>query len=144
MVYLVKLIIFDGEGVFKFIEYQVVGVFFDKVVCMLVCEILDFILVKVVMFGCGFNWGCIVCVVGNVGVLFDYVNVDLYLGDNEILIQVLDKGKFVDFDCNYVKWLFWEFYLCIWLDMNVGDGQGVGWGVDLIMDYVMFNLVYII
>lgn len=142
MVHLAKLIISDGEGASKFIEYQVVGAPSDKMARTLVREISDSTLVKAAMFGRDPNWGRIVCAAGNAGVPFDYANVDLHLGDNETLIQVLDKGKPAEFDRNHVKRLLRESHLRIRLDMNAGEGQGVGWGADLTTDYVMFNSVY--
>jgi glutamate N-acetyltransferase/amino-acid N-acetyltransferase len=142
MIHLAKLIISDAEGASKFIEYQVVGAPSDKVARTLVREISDSTLVKAAMFGRDPNWGRIVCAAGNAGIPFDYASVDLYLGDSETLIQVLDSGQPIEFDRNQVKRLLRESHLRIRLDMNKGDGQGVGWGADLSTDYVMFNSVY--
>lgn len=142
MIHLAKLIISDGEGASKFVEYQVNGAPSDEIARRLVRVISDSTLVKAAMFGRDPNWGRIVCAAGNAGVPFDYSTVDLYIGDAEQVIQVLDKGKPASFDRNQVKRLLRESHLQIRMDMNVGDGQGVGWGADLTTDYVMFNSVY--
>lgn len=142
MIHLAKLIVSDGEGASKFIEYQVVGAPSDKVARQLVREISDSTLVKAAMFGRDPNWGRIICAAGNAGLPFDYTKVDLYLGDASQMVQVLDKGQPAEFDRGQVKRLLRESNLRIRLDMNGGDGQGVGWGADLTTDYVMFNSVY--
>lgn len=142
MIHLAKLIVSDGEGASKFIEYQVVGAPSDKVARQLVREISDSTLVKAAMFGRDPNWGRIICAAGNAGLPFDYTKVDLYLGDAAQMVQVLDKGQPAEFDRGQVKRLLRESHLRIRLDMNGGDGQGVGWGADLTTDYVMFNSVY--
>lgn len=142
MIHLAKLIVSDGEGASKFIEYQVVGAPSDKVARQLVREISDSTLVKAAMFGRDPNWGRIICAAGNAGLPFDYTKVDLYLGDAAQMVQVLDKGQPAEFDRGQVKRLLRESNLRIRLDMNGGDGQGVGWGADLTTDYVMFNSVY--
>lgn len=142
MIHLAKLIVSDGEGASKFIEYQVVGAPSDKVARQLVREISDSTLVKAAMFGRDPNWGRIICAAGNAGLPFDYTKVDLYLGDAAQMVQVLDKGQPAEFDRGQVKRLLRESHLRIRLDMNGGDGQGIGWGADLTTDYVMFNSVY--
>jgi len=142
MIHLAKLIVSDGEGASKFVEYQVNGAPSDEIARRLVRVISDSTLVKAAMFGRDPNWGRIICAAGNAGVPFDYSTVDLYIGDAEQVIQVLDKGKPASFDRNHVKRLLRESHLQIRMNMNVGSGQGVGWGVDLTTDYVMFNSVY--
>ncbi len=142
MIHLAKLIISDGEGASKFVEYEVAGAPSDKTARQLVRAISDSTLVKAAMFGRDPNWGRIICAAGNAGVPFDYTHVDLFLGDNEKMVQVLDKGQPVAFDRNRVKRLLRESNLRVKLDMNEGEGQGRGWGADLTTDYVMFNSVY--
>jgi glutamate N-acetyltransferase/amino-acid N-acetyltransferase len=142
MIHLAKLIVSDGEGASKFVQYEVKGAPSDEIARRLVRVISDSTLVKAAMFGRDPNWGRIVCAAGNAGVPFDYSTVDLYIGDAAQVVQVLDKGKPAAFDRNKVKRLLRESHLQIQMDMNVGEGQGVGWGADLTTDYVMFNSVY--
>jgi glutamate N-acetyltransferase / amino-acid N-acetyltransferase len=142
MIHLAKLIVSDGEGASKFVEYRVNGAPSDEVARRLVRVISDSTLVKAAMFGRDPNWGRIICAAGNAGIPFDYSTVDLYIGDAEQVVQVLEKGRPASFDRNHIKRLLRESHLQIQLDMNKGEGAGIGWGVDLTTDYVMFNSVY--
>ena len=142
MIHLAKLIVSDGEGSSKFIEYRVTGAPDENTARKLVRAISDSSLVKTAMFGRDPNWGRIICAGGNAGVPFDYTKVDLYLGDENKLVQVLDKGQPVGIDRSQVKRLLRESHLRIHLNMNGGDSESVGWGADLTTDYVMFNSVY--
>jgi len=142
MIHLAKLIVSDGEGASKFVEYRVNGAPSDEVARRLVRVISDSTLVKAAMFGRDPNWGRIICAAGNAGIPFDYSTVDLYIGDAEQVVQVLEKGRPATFDRNHIKRLLRESHLQIQLDMNKGEGAGIGWGVDLTTDYVMFNSVY--
>ncbi|GJM35396.1 MAG: arginine biosynthesis bifunctional protein ArgJ [Saprospiraceae bacterium] len=142
MIHLAKLIVSDGEGSSKFIEYKVSGAPTEKIARTLVRSISNSSLVKTAMFGRDPNWGRIICASGNAGVPFDYTSVDLYLGDEKTQTQVLEKGRPLQFDRNQLKRLLREAHLVIHLDMNAGECEGIGWGADLTTDYVMFNSVY--
>src|SRR5690606_23629675 len=83
MVHLAKLIVSDGEGASKFIEYKVSKARNEEIAKKLVREISDSTLVKTAMFGRDPNWGRIIAACGNAGVSFNYKKTDLYLGDAE-------------------------------------------------------------
>lgn len=142
MIHLAKLIVSDGEGCSKFIQYKVVNAKDEKTARQLVKGISDSSLVKTAMFGRDPNWGRIVCAGGNAGVAFDYHKVDLYIGNQQDNVQVLERGVPLDFDRNYLKRLLKESHIEIKLDLNAGKAESVGWGADLTTDYVMFNSVY--
>ncbi len=142
MVHLAKLIVSDGEGASKFIEYEVLNAPDVKSARKFVRSISDSTLVKAAMFGRDPNWGRILCAAGNAGPAFNYLKADLYLGDEKKQIKVLEKGKPQDYDRNYMKKLLRESQLHITLDLNNGNARAVGWGADLSTDYVMFNSVY--
>ncbi len=142
MVHLAKLIVSDGEGASKFIEYQVINAPDVKNARKFVRSISDSTLVKAAMFGRDPNWGRIICAAGNAGVKFSYKDADLYLGDESKQIQVLEKGQPLDYDRNYMKKLLRESHIQIILDLNNGSATAKGWGADLSTDYVMFNSVY--
>ncbi|MCF8309085.1 MAG: bifunctional glutamate N-acetyltransferase/amino-acid acetyltransferase ArgJ [Bacteroidales bacterium] len=142
MIHLAKLIVSDGEGASKFIEYKVTKAKSEKVARKLVRAISDSLLVKTAMFGRDPNWGRIVMAAGNAGVNFDLSTVNLYLGDEEHMAQVLEKGTPKDFDKNHVKKLLRESHLRVHMEMNQGRAQAIGWGSDITNDYVMFNSVY--
>lgn len=142
MMHLAQLIVSDGEGASKFIEYRVTKAKNEKVARKLVRAISDSLLVKTAMFGRDPNWGRIVMAAGNAGVKFDLSTVNLYLGDEQHIVQVLEKGTPKDFDKNHVKKLLRESHLRIHMEMNQGKAEAVGWGTDITTDYVMFNSVY--
>ena len=142
MIHLAKLIVSDGEGSSKFVEYRVVNAPDEDIARKLIRGISDSTLVKAAVYGRDPNWGRIICAAGNVGVEFDYTKVDLYLGVRDNLIKVLEKGKPQDFDRNFMKKLLRESQIEIKLDMCAGKAEAVGWGSDLTTDYVLFNSVY--
>ena len=142
MEHLSKLIVSDGEGSSKFVEYRVVNGQ-DKAVCRKIARsISSSNLVKTAMFGRDPNWGRIVSAAGNAGVAFDYTTVDLYLGNEKERVKVLEKGKPVKYDRNFMKKLLRESHISVKLDMCGGEVEATAWGSDLTTDYVLFNSVY--
>lgn len=142
MIHLAKLIVSDGEGASKFIEYEVVNAPDEQIARTLVRQISDSTLVKAAMFGRDPNWGRIICAAGNAGIAFDYEQVNLEMGNENTLMEVLRQGKPVANDRNALKRLLRDAHLRIRLDLQAGEAQAVGWGSDLTTDYVMFNSVY--
>lgn len=142
MIHLAKLIVSDGEGSSKFVEYKVINANSELKARKLARNISDSSLVKAAMFGRDPNWGRIVCAAGNSGVDFNYQLVDLYLGNESHQIKVLEKGVPQTYDRNYMKKLLRESQIRICLDMQEGKAEATAWGSDLTTDYVMFNSVY--
>jgi len=142
MIHLAQLIVSDGEGSSKFIEYQVSHAPDEATARKLVRAISGSTLVKAAMYGRDPNWGRIICAAGNCGVPFDYEKIDLYLGDNSNPVKVLENGRPQDFDRNFIKKLLRESRIRVHLDLKNGKAQATGWGSDLTTDYVLFNSVY--
>ena len=142
MIHLAQLIVSDGEGASKFIQYTVKGARDYETARKLVKSISGSLLVKTAMFGRDPNWGRIVMAAGNAGVNLDTTKIDLELGDENNLVKVLDKGTPVDFNRGHLKKLLRESHLNIIMDVNDGESEAVGWGSDITTDYVMFNSVY--
>lgn len=142
LVHLAKLIVSDGEGASKFIEYRVTKARSEVNARLLVRAISDSLLVKTAMFGRDPNWGRIIAACGNAGISFNYKKTNLYLGDNENMVLVLKKGTPTEFDKNFMKKLLRESNIRIHLEVNTGKQEAIGWGSDLTTDYVMFNSVY--
>ncbi|SFT73553.1 glutamate N-acetyltransferase [Algoriphagus locisalis] len=142
LTHLSKLIVSDGEGASKFIEYKVTKARSEAIARTLVRAISDSTLVKTAMFGRDPNWGRIVAAAGNAGVAFNYKKVNLFIGDQKHLVQVLDKGNPVEFEKSYMKKLLRESHIRVHMELNTGEEEGIGWGSDLTTDYVMFNSVY--
>jgi len=142
LTHLAKLIVSDGEGASKFIEYKVTKAKSETIARALVRAISDSTLVKTAMFGRDPNWGRIIAAAGNAGVPFNYKKVNLFIGDQTHLVQVLDRGNPLQFEKSYMKKLLRESQIRVHLELNNGDEEGIGWGSDLTTDYVMFNSVY--
>ncbi len=142
LIHLAKLIVSDGEGASKFIEYRVSKAISENVARKMVRAISDSTLVKTAMFGRDPNWGRIIAACGNAGISFNYRKANLYLGDAEKVELVLQRGTPTDFDKNSMKVLLRESHIRINLELNTGKHEAVGWGSDLTTDYVMFNSVY--
>ncbi|MBR9977468.1 MAG: bifunctional glutamate N-acetyltransferase/amino-acid acetyltransferase ArgJ [Bacteroidetes bacterium] len=142
MAHLAKLIVSDGEGCSKYIEYSVHGARDKDAARRLVRAISSSILVKTAMTGRDPNWGRIIAAAGNAGVPFDHSKVDLALGSEEIQVSVLENGRPVEFDRNNVKRLLRESHITVQMDLHDGDAKAVGWGTDLTTDYIIFNSVY--
>lgn len=142
MIHLAKLIVSDGEGASKLIEYKVVNAPDELTARKLVRNISDSTLVKAAMYGRDPNWGRVVCAAGNAGVEFKIEQADLFLGTESAMIQVLKNGQPQDFDKAFVKKLLRESQVNITLDLKDGKAEATGWGADLTTDYVMFNSVY--
>lgn len=142
MTHLAKLIVSDGEGTSKFVEYRVMGAVTKDVARKMVRKISDSTLVKTALFGRDPNWGRIVCAAGNAGVGFNYSETDLFIGDSTSQVQVLEKGSPIDFNRNAMKKLLRESHIHIRLELNQGEAEATAWGSDMTTDYVMFNSVY--
>lgn len=142
MEHLSKLIISDGEGSSKFVEYKIVNAASEELGRKLARSISSSNLVKTAMFGRDPNWGRIICAAGNAGVPFDYEKVDLYLGNEDTMIQVLEKGTPLNYDVNYMKKLLRESHISVKMDLQDGEDEATAWGTDLTTDYVLFNSVY--
>lgn len=142
LIHLSKLIVSDGEGASKFVEYKVSKAKNEDLARKLVRSISGSTLVKTAIFGRDPNWGRIICACGNAGVPFNYKKADLFIGDKDNLIQVLKEGQPLSFDRNFVKKLLRESHIRIHLELHTGSAEATGWGSDLTTDYVLFNSVY--
>ncbi|MDD3722325.1 MAG: bifunctional glutamate N-acetyltransferase/amino-acid acetyltransferase ArgJ [Lutibacter sp.] len=142
MVHLAQLIVSDGEGASKFIEYEIVNAPTEEYARIMIRKISDSALVKTAMFGRDPNWGRIISAAGNAGLPFNYEKIDLYIGSEKKTVKVLEQGIPLEFDPNYIKKLLKESHLNIVLDLHNGKAKAKGWGTDLTTDYVLFNSVY--
>lgn len=142
LVHLAQLIVSDGEGATKFIEYKVTKAKNETIARKLVRSISGSLLVKTAMFGRDPNWGRIVAAAGNAGVNFDINRVNLFIGDSKSLDQVLEKGRPLEFNKNHLKKLLRESHIRILMEINTGKSEATGWGTDISTDYVLFNSVY--
>ena len=141
--HLAKLIISDGEGSTKLIEYRTEGAEDDNSARQIVRTISNSNLVKTAIFGSDPNWGRIVAAAGRSGVPFDPDKVDLYMGiELNKMVPVLEKGQPVADVREKLKKTMISSTIIILIDLNLGDGKAVGWGSDFSYEYVRINAEY--
>jgi len=142
MSHLAQLIVLDGEGASKFIQYDVINASDELEASKLARKVSSSSLVKTAIFGRDPNWGRILVAAGNAGVPFDYEKVDLYLGNDKQKVLLMEQGKPQQYNKNLMKKILRESQIFITLDMCQGDKEARAWGSDLTTDYVLFNSVY--
>ena len=137
----------DGEGSNCLIEVIVENAKNESDALKIARSISNSMLVKTAIHGCDPNWGRIISAAGNTGVQFKLNEVDLFIGE----FQILRKGKLMFFDkekvSTYIKTKMNGDYLVddivqITLNLNYGDSQGIAWGCDLSKKYVEINSDY--
>jgi len=137
----------DGEGANCLIEITVNGAKNDFEALKIARKISDSSLVKTAIHGCDPNWGRIISAAGSSGVDFDLNDVDLFIGE----YQILSGGDLIKFDKEkisiYLRSKMDGKYLVsdkveIILNFNNGKGKGRSWGCDLSKRYVEINSEY--
>lgn len=153
--YLAKSIARDGEGATCLIEVQVSGAPDDSSARQIARSIAGSSLVKAAIFGRDPNWGRIACAAGYAGVLFDQENLQIKLGEFELM----RNGQPLAFDrqaaSNYLKQQAAassasnpdqpqsvDHPVVISVSIGNGSGNGKAWGCDLSYDYVKINAEY--
>lgn len=139
--HLAKLIVSDGEGSTKLVEYRVENAKTEEDARQIVRTISDSNLVKTAIFGTDPNWGRIFAAAGRAGIQFDPDKVDLYFGSNRN-VQILDNGQPTDHSRDAVKEEMTSSTITITLVLNEGDAEAIGWGSDLSYEYVRINAEY--
>ena len=144
---LAKQIARDGEGATCLIEVIVKGTKNSNDAILIAKSISNSSLVKTAIHGCDPNWGRIIAAAGNAGIKFKLDNVDLYLGE----FQILEKGKLNSYDPKEVvdylkskmkgKYLVGDTVLIV-LNINSGQSEGTAWGCDFSKKYVEINSEY--
>lgn len=140
-IHLAMLIVSDGEGSTKLIEYRVEGAKTEQEARKIIRTISTSSLVKTAIFGTDPNWGRIFAAAGRAGVQFDPDKVDLYFGKNKG-VQILNNGQPTDHGRSELKKEMKSSTVNITLVLNEGDAEAVGWGSDLSYEYVRINAEY--
>ena len=144
---LAKNIARDGEGANCLLEILVEGAQNNSDAIKIAKCICNSSLVKTAIHGCDPNWGRIISAAGNSGIDFKLDQVDLYIGD----FQILKKGRLNKYDpkkvTHYIKKRMNGKYLVedtvlITLNLNYGNSKGRAWGCDLSKKYVEINSEY--
>lgn len=139
--HLAMMIVSDGEGSTKLVEYRVEGAKTEEGARKIARTISDSNLVKTAIFGTDPNWGRIFAAAGRAGVDFDPDKVDLYFGSGRA-VQILDNGQPTDHSREEVKKEMKTSTITVTLVLNEGDAEAVGWGSDLSYEYVRINAEY--
>ena len=139
--HLAMLIVSDGEGSTKLVEYRVEGAKTEEGARQIARTISDSNLVKTAIFGTDPNWGRIFAAAGRAGVTFDPDKVDLYFGSGRA-VQILDNGQPTDHSREEVKKEMNTSTITITLTLNEGTEEAVAWGSDLSYEYVRINAEY--
>jgi len=141
--HLAKLIISDGEGSTKLIEYRTKGAKSEEDARQIVRTVSNSNLVKTAIFGSDPNWGRIIAAAGRSGVVFDPEQVDLYIGtDMNKMVPVLEKGQPVSDVRDKLRKVMTSSNIIILIDLNQGEEESVGWGSDFSYEYVRINAEY--
>ncbi len=144
---LAKNIARDGEGANCLLEVLVQGAKNTNDAINVAKTICNSALVKTAIHGCDPNWGRIISAAGNSGVKFNLNDVDLHIGND----QILEKGKLNKYDPqkvkDYIKSKMKGRYLVddivqIMINLNTGESKGTAWGCDLSKKYVEINSEY--
>ena len=137
----------DGEGANCLIEVKVDGARNDFDALKIARKICSSSLVKTAIHGCDPNWGRIISAAGSSGVDFNLCDVDLFIGE----YQILNDGQLIHFNKEqisfYIRSKMKGKYLVsdkveIIINLNSGKGMGRSWGCDLSKRYVEINSEY--
>ncbi len=141
--HLAKLIVSDGEGASKLIEYVVKGAKTVDDARKIIRTISDSSLVKTAIFGRDPNWGRIIAAAGRSGVPLNADSIDLYFGTGKGKnVQLLKFSQPVEANLKQLKNMMKSTSIKITLDLNDGDAKAVGWGCDLSYEYIRINAEY--
>ncbi len=138
---LAKLIVSDGEGSTKFIEYEVMGAKTKEDARKIIRTVSNSALVKTAIFGRDPNWGRILAAAGRSGADFDPENVDLFMGSKKTL-QLLSNGQPTGENLTQLKKMMRSTLIRVQLDLKDGDEYAIGWGSDFSYEYVRINAEY--
>ncbi len=140
--HLAKLIVSDGEGATKMIEYKVSHAQDKDDARRVVHTVSNSSLVKTAVYGQDPNWGRIIAAAGRAGAELEPEKVDLFIGSDREMLQVLKEGRPTDQDLDEIARLFKDPHVRIHIDLNLGNAVAIGWGADLTEEYVRFNSEY--
>ncbi len=138
---LAKLIVSDGEGSTKFIEYKVTGAKTVEEARKCVRTISNSALVKTAMFGRDPNWGRIIAAAGRSGADFDPDKTNLWLKTKK-KVALLENGQPIEKNLTQVKQMMRSTHIIIILDLQAGEAEATGWGSDFSYEYVRINAEY--
>ncbi|MBF0446280.1 MAG: bifunctional glutamate N-acetyltransferase/amino-acid acetyltransferase ArgJ [Magnetococcales bacterium] len=136
---LAQWLIRDGEGVTKFVTINVVGAKTQNEAKQVAMSVAKSPLVKTALAGCDPNWGRILCAIGYAGVEFEVDEIDIFLGD----VQIVKGGVR---DPNYKEEQGQKVMnaeeITIAIDLKMGSAKRTVWSCDLTHEYININADY--
>ena len=135
---LAKKIARDGEGATKMIEVVVKKAKSEAEAELAARAVAESPLVKTAVFGKDANWGRIMMAVGKSEAQFDPYQVNVWLGDYQLVKAGMDSG----FDEEKATQLFSEDTVVITIDLAAGDAEATMWTCDYSYDYIKINADY--
>ena len=140
--HLARLIVSDGEGATKLIEYRVQNAPDDASARRIARTISNSNLVRTAMFGRDPNWGRIIAAAGRAGVDFDPNRLDLSIGTSRGAVRIMEDGQPTDYDRTHAKRKMRATHIEVLLDMHQGEGCATALGSDFSYEYVRINAEY--
>ncbi len=137
---LAKMIVMDGEGATKLLEFNVSGAKTDKDAKKVAETVANSPLVKTAFFGEDANWGRIMAAIGRSGADLKQERINIYFNDVPVVIKGQGaRGKGQEMKAaKAVK----EKEICIKIEMGLGKGKKTVWASDLSYEYVKINAAY--
>ena len=136
--HLARCIVYDGEGVSKFVSVEVSGAANDRDAELAARAIANSPLCKTAWFGCDPNWGRILAAAGYSGARFLPENVSVYFDETPVVRGGLDAGTPESELAELMKHR--EFSIRV----NLGEGNSACtiWTGDFTYEYVKINADY--
>jgi glutamate N-acetyltransferase/amino-acid N-acetyltransferase len=135
---LAKKIAADGEGATKLISVKVKNAASLGDAKKLSKSIICSNLFKCAAYGNDPNWGRILCAMGNTGIEFDELKVDVYFGE-KIIVK---NGVTANFNYEEIKKIMSKKELFVTIDMHAGKEEATAYGCDMTEDYIKINAHY--
>lgn len=134
---LAKMIVRDGEGATKLLEFNVSGAKTDKDAKKIAETVANSPLVKTAFFGEDANWGRIIAAIGRSGADVKEEKINIYFNGVLVVLRGLDAGREKD-AAKAVK----NENICVKIEMGLSKGKKTVWASDLSYDYVKINAAY--
>ena len=136
--HLARSIVFDGEGVSKFVSVEVSGAASERDAELAARAIANSPLCKTAWFGCDPNWGRILAAAGYSGASFLPENVSVYFDETPVVRGGLDAGTPESELAELMKHR--EFSIKV--DLGEGNSCCTIWTGDFTYEYVKINADY--
>ncbi|MCX6695378.1 MAG: bifunctional glutamate N-acetyltransferase/amino-acid acetyltransferase ArgJ [Candidatus Altiarchaeota archaeon] len=134
-----KMIVRDGEGATKFIEFRITGVRSKRDAIEAAKAVANSPLVKTAFYGENPNWGRIIATIGS-RIRVDYRRVDLSFQAGEMKSVLVKKGAIMGLD--QARKILKNKEIKVDCNLNSGKHSATTWTCDLSEEYVRINAGY--